>query len=166
MVRFKNRYLLLQLHFPSPPLPTSSSSTLTSSALLSSIRFSIQSLFGYLGSGFLLQSVQVKYYSPHTNVAIVRVDRDYFRALWSAINFITDVDGRECAVQVVWVGGTIKQIQKAAIRHDTEQLLLLECKLREQGKPIPLIKFESYVAICVSYRTGALQTSRFSKRGC
>lgn len=84
----------------------------------------------------------VKYFSPRTNVCIVRVARDQHRTARAAVTLLAAIDGRRCVPHVVHVSGTyarparsdarppvahracvpgagtIKQAQLAAIRHN------------------------------------------------
>lgn len=75
----------------------------------------------------------VKYFSPHTNLGIVRVARDHFRMIWAGITFITKIKGRECLVRVLHVSGTIKKAQQATIRHDRIKLEEAKAVLESLG---------------------------------
>ena len=61
----------------------------------------------------------VKYFSPATSTAIVRVSRAYYRLVWAALSFVTKIPNpvnQPCVVQVVRVSGTIKKSEEEAIR--------------------------------------------------
>jgi ribonuclease P/MRP protein subunit POP5 len=82
----------------------------------------------------------VKYISPTTSTAIIRVSRSHYRLIWAALSFITKIPlpspsfnnhnhhnnnknsnneqprDRPCVVQVVRVSGTIKKAEEEAIR--------------------------------------------------
>jgi ribonuclease P/MRP protein subunit POP5 len=62
----------------------------------------------------------VKYFSPATSTAIVRVSRDHYRLVWAALTFSTQlpkpVFQQPCVFQVVKVSGTIRKAEEAAIR--------------------------------------------------
>lgn len=61
----------------------------------------------------------VKYFSPATSAAIIRVSRDHYRLVWAALTFITNLPkslNQPCVVQVVRVSGTIKKAEEEAIR--------------------------------------------------
>jgi len=62
----------------------------------------------------------VKYFSPITNVCIVRVARDHHRIAWGAVTLLTSLGAKRCIPQVIRVSGTIKKVQLAAIKHDRE----------------------------------------------
>ena len=61
----------------------------------------------------------VKYFSPATSTAIIRVSRDHYRLVWAALTFTTrllkPID-QACVMQVVRVSGTIKKAEEEAVR--------------------------------------------------
>src|ERR1700761_7973522 len=64
-------------------------------------------------------SFLVKYFSPATSTAIIRVSRDHYRMVWAALTFTTQLPNaisQECVIQVVRVSGTIKKAEEEAIR--------------------------------------------------
>ncbi|KAJ3108754.1 hypothetical protein HDU97_000154 [Phlyctochytrium planicorne] len=118
-MRFKNRYLLVEIIFADSQILES----LHPGNIINTIRDSVEVNFGDVGVGSISQSFSVKYFSPYTSVAIVRVARDHVKLLWAAISFVSQIKGRKCLLRVVHVGGTIKQVQKQAIEFDKQQLL-------------------------------------------
>ncbi len=61
----------------------------------------------------------VKYFSPATSTAIIRVARDHYRLVWAALTFTTKLPhpaNQACVFQVVRVSGTIKKAEEEAIR--------------------------------------------------
>lgn len=75
MVRFKNRYLLLELIWKDARIDLS----LPEAALLGAFRDSMQSNFGDYGLGTALASLQVKYFNSVTGLCIVRCSREQHR---------------------------------------------------------------------------------------
>lgn len=64
-------------------------------------------------------SLQVKYISPATSTAIVRVARAHYRMVWAALTFATRLPKPldvACVVQVVRVSGTIRKAEEEAVR--------------------------------------------------
>ncbi|KAI9798017.1 MAG: hypothetical protein M1835_005020 [Candelina submexicana] len=61
---------------------------------------------------------KVKYLSPATSTAIIRVSRAHYRLVWAAMSFITALppEKKPCVIQVVRVSGTIKKAEQEAIR--------------------------------------------------
>ncbi|GAA6060865.1 hypothetical protein JCM10212_006245 [Sporobolomyces blumeae] len=149
MVRFKHRYLLCTLVFPtcdslshlprldlappsgesnlddtpprsSPPPPP----TVTESALIHLLRESLSVNFGDVGAGEVGGTFSIKYLSPTTQTLILRVSREHYRTLWAALTLLRRVGGREVVVRVVHVSGTIRKVQHAAIALDRREILL------------------------------------------
>ena len=49
----------------------------------------------------------MKYFSPTTNLCIIRVGRDPHRIAWAATALLTTIDGRQVIPNVVHVSGTL-----------------------------------------------------------
>ncbi|KAI0951539.1 hypothetical protein AcW1_008561 [Taiwanofungus camphoratus] len=119
MVRFKNRWLLVEfISCAPPPDPPAGSAETSSRHVWAALKQSVLTHFGDTGWGAVGASLTVKYFSPRTNVCIVRVARDQHRTARAAVTLLAAVDGRRCVPHVVHVSGTIKQAQLAAIRHN------------------------------------------------
>jgi ribonuclease P/MRP protein subunit POP5 len=60
----------------------------------------------------------VKYFSPATSTAIIRVSRDHYRLVWAALTFTSQLPkiGQPCVLQVVRVSGTIRKAEEEAVR--------------------------------------------------
>ncbi|KAF8311951.1 hypothetical protein DL93DRAFT_2082593 [Clavulina sp. PMI_390] len=123
MVRFKNRWLLIEF-IPVDSLSGATASTasaeLTSKSVYNALKNSVIHNFGAAGWGAVGSSLNVKYFSPITNMCIVRVARDHHRIAWAATTLITSLSGRAHIPTIVKVSGTIKKVQIAAIQHDQE----------------------------------------------
>ncbi|KAI8926547.1 hypothetical protein BC831DRAFT_399841 [Entophlyctis helioformis] len=129
MVRFKNRYLLCEVCFEDGLI----AENLNSYAILNAFKDSIETNFGDVGMGTVASSLQVKYYSPFTNLAIVRIGRDYARHVWAAATLITAVKKRKCMVRVLHVAGTIKLVQKHGIEHNKRMISELRAQKALDG---------------------------------
>ncbi|KAI0027288.1 hypothetical protein K488DRAFT_81181 [Vararia minispora EC-137] len=115
MVRFKNRWILVEFLSASDAEPTTE---LSSQAIFQALRQSVITHFGDTGWGAVGSSMSVKYFSPTTNLCIIRVGRDPHKIAWGAVCLLADVDGRVVIPNVVHVSGTIKHAQLAAIEHN------------------------------------------------
>ncbi|KAJ7772894.1 hypothetical protein DFH07DRAFT_146797 [Mycena maculata] len=118
MVRFKNRWLLVEL-IPAPN-PNSSTVPLDGHKIWEAVRQSILNNFGDVGWGSVGLSISVKYYSPTTNICIIRVARDHHKIAWGAVTLLTAIEGRRYIPNVIHLSGTIKHAQLAAISHNRE----------------------------------------------
>ncbi|CAG8781205.1 25242_t:CDS:2 [Racocetra persica] len=123
MVRLKHRWILFETLFEDTSHQDTSVEPLTSHNIFTTVKESIQSNFGDYGRGCVSSSLNVKYYSPHTNIGLLRVSRDHYRIVWCALTFITQINSRTCTIRVLHVGGTIKQCQTSVIEYDMEQIL-------------------------------------------
>jgi ribonuclease P/MRP protein subunit POP5 len=139
MVRLKHRYLLVNILYPD----ANSASSTTASTSLKDVPYSVQfnqptsdkvdakSLTHMIRSGerkLILYHVmnvnanvklQVKYFSPATSTAIIRVSRDHYRLVWAALTFTLQLPkpvSQPCVLQVVRVSGTIRKAEEEAIR--------------------------------------------------
>jgi ribonuclease P/MRP protein subunit POP5 len=127
MVRFKNRYLLCEIAMENGEIIDG----LSGYAVLACINDSLTELFG--DAAALLGHVQIKYYSCFTNLAIIRVSRDFHKQVWAAITMVTAIRKRNCAIRVIHVGGTIKLVQKHTLDHDAKILKKLVAASKMAG---------------------------------
>ncbi|CAL1715861.1 unnamed protein product [Somion occarium] len=125
MVRFKNRWLLVEFLPCSPGTnattyqPTAGNE-MNSRQIWSALKQSVINNFGDIGWGAVSTSLTIKYYSPTTNVCIIRVARDQHQIAWGGVTFLSSIEGRKYIPNVIHVSGTIKQAQLAAIKHNRE----------------------------------------------
>jgi ribonuclease P/MRP protein subunit POP5 len=137
MVRFKARYLLFRIHFEN----NVTLEHLTSQQLFPIIKSSLLLHFGTIGLG-LCSSLHLKYFSPFTNIGILRISREEFRKVWASLTFIHTIQNVRCSIQVVHVSGTIKSIQKEIIFLNERALLLLS-----KGKSLSLTLLYRFICI-------------------
>lgn len=102
MVRFKNRYLLLEVHWADGMVDEN----LPHTALANALRDAISLTFGDFGSAAAGRSVDVKYWNSTTSLAIVRCTRSHYRMVWAGASFVTKIGQRHCAICARHVGGT------------------------------------------------------------
>jgi len=118
MVRFKNRWILVE--FLPLPYPNKQSAVLNPKQIYAALKQSVIVNFGNTGWGAVGSSLNVKYFSPATNICIIRVARDPYRIAWGAVTYLSSIDGQRYIPNVVHVSGTIKHAQLAAIKHNRE----------------------------------------------
>lgn len=112
MVRFKCRYLLVEVTWGvrAPP-------TVSSVDVFRTLRATVQQQLGELGAAHITQSVQIKYWNGVTGVAIVRVARDFAASLRLCIESVREVTrGVPGVLRVVHAAGSMRLCQKAALR--------------------------------------------------
>ncbi|KAH7928308.1 hypothetical protein BV22DRAFT_1103075 [Leucogyrophana mollusca] len=115
MVRFKNRWLLVE--FIQSGTQTA---TLDGKQIYAALKQSVIHNFGDAAWGAVAMSLTVKYFSPTTNVAIIRVARDHHSIAWGAVTLLTSIAGQRLIPNVVHLSGTIKHAQLAAIQHNRQ----------------------------------------------
>ncbi|CAG8598760.1 3096_t:CDS:2 [Diversispora eburnea] len=136
MVRLKNRWLLFEIIYEDT-IQNRKYEELTSRDINSAIKDSVQQNFGDYGSGCIAASLSVKYFSPYTNIGIIRVSREHYNLVWSALTFITQIQSRFCLFRVLHLG---------AIEYNQDQLLHLKKQIEFHGgkvdESIDIIKIE------------------------
>ncbi|PFH51076.1 hypothetical protein AMATHDRAFT_40386 [Amanita thiersii Skay4041] len=142
MVRFKNRWLLVEflpinatngrasLGVVGGQRHPSSEHGLDGKKVYNALKQSVLLNFGDTGWGAVGLSMNVKYFSPMTNICIIRVGRDQARIAWGAVTLLTNVDGVKVVPFVVHVSGTIKHAQLAAITHNREVIARYRASLQ------------------------------------
>ncbi|KAI9705516.1 MAG: hypothetical protein M1836_006271 [Candelina mexicana] len=150
MVRLKSRYLLINILYPaSSSVPRRgdsvsahiefhqpTSDALTTQVLIRAIKAEVSLLFGDYGVGVISGSLAVKYLSPATSTAIIRVSRAHYRLVWAAMSFITALppEKKPCVIQVVRVSGTIKKAEQEAIRRARASIMSARRAAGETGE--------------------------------
>ncbi|KAF1985110.1 hypothetical protein K402DRAFT_335092 [Aulographum hederae CBS 113979] len=147
MVRIKNRYLLVNFLYPTATLkPSDPLSTLpatiqfqqptddrlTPQIITRMIRNGVEELFGDYGGGMVNASISVKYFSPATSTAILKIARAHYRLVWAALSYVTRLPkpvDKEVVVRVVRVSGTIRKAEEEAIKRAKVAML----KARKDG---------------------------------
>ncbi|KAF8501238.1 hypothetical protein BU17DRAFT_78431 [Hysterangium stoloniferum] len=130
MVRFKNRWLLVEFiecHSQGPL------QELNSKLVWLALKQSVITNFGDVGWGAVSTSLNVKYFSPTTNLCIIRIARDHHKLAWGATTLLTTVNGKDYIPHLIHLAGTIKQAQLAAIRHNKEIIARYRAKAVERG---------------------------------
>ena len=145
MVRFKERYLLVNILQPQGDASTSKKTDkpvpdilvynrpttdhVTPQSLLRAIRAQVATLFGDYGSGAVDRSLQVKYLSLATSTFILRISRAHYRLVWAALTTMNELparNGKPCTFCVVRVSGTIRKIEEEAVRRAKQIMLAAE----------------------------------------
>jgi RNase P/RNase MRP subunit POP5 len=52
----------------------------------------------------------VKYFSPHTNIGILRISREEVHIVWGALTFIKELKGKPCIIKVLHTAGTFNNV--------------------------------------------------------
>ncbi|KAL1450808.1 hypothetical protein WDU94_003128 [Cyamophila willieti] len=111
MVRFKNRYLTIQI---SPPGNTQCNQLVNihSHHVYQAIRLAIKSIHGDYGLACVQNIISVKYLNPKTRIAFIRVPFGPHKLLTSVLPVIKQIDKLSVQVSVLHVSATIRQCFK------------------------------------------------------
>lgn len=148
MVRFKERYLLVNILHPEDDASAAKKTDnpisgiliynqpttdhVTPQSLLRAIRAQVATLFGDYGSGAVDRSLQVKYLSLATSTFILRVSRTHYRLVWAALTMMDCIpakNGKSCTFRVVRVSGTIRKIEEDAVRRAKQVMLAAQAEM-------------------------------------
>lgn len=151
MVRFKNRYLLIEV------CPVDEKKGMVeyrpgwcrefaSNSIAALIRTSITSNFGQVGASLTGQSLSVKYANASTGMVLVRTARELLHMVWVSVSLLTGVPMREgrCIWRVVHVAGTIRSAQKNAMKMNVGKLREIAARLPVGEQP----KYEEMIKKC------------------
>uniref|UniRef100_A0A7S0YRF2 Ribonuclease P/MRP protein subunit POP5 n=1 Tax=Polytomella parva TaxID=51329 RepID=A0A7S0YRF2_9CHLO len=111
MVRYKNRYLVVELLWKDGKFDYSLGETPISQALKDSVSLN----FGDYGQGLMSQSLQVRYFNPFTNVAIVRCTEACKNQAAVAVTLLDEVKSRRCSTVLRYTSGRIQKAKEMAL---------------------------------------------------
>ena len=126
-MRFKNRYLLVQLI---PTLsPTAALPAISSSSIYRDLRHSLLLNYGEFGYGVCSGSLQVKYCNTRTGLLLVRCSRDDWELVRQSLCMLRELSGEHTkervsvVSKVIHVSGTIRRSQRVAVAYSRQVLL-------------------------------------------
>ena len=132
-MRFKNRYLLVQL-IPTVS-PNAALPALSSSSIYRDLRHSLLLNYGEFGYGVCSGSLQVKYCNSRTGLLLIRCSRDDWQLVRHALAMLRELSGEQTkerasvVSKVVHVSGTIRRSQRVAVAW-TRQVLAEQWRRR------------------------------------
>eukprot|EP00047_Mylnosiga_fluctuans_P006566 m.247752 g.247752 ORF g.247752 m.247752 type:complete len:142 (+) comp15486_c0_seq1:18-443(+) len=132
MVRFKNRYFLVEIVHEDGMVDES----LSAQQLLKLIREAVGLAHGDFGLGCLQGSLSIKYMNVYTGAVLIRCARDHHALLWSALTLITSIKKRSCIFNLLHLGGTIRSCQRFLLAHNKAQLRLLAASAPDEATRI------------------------------
>ncbi len=116
MVRFKNRYVVMECLFLELP-PEKDLKAISPHHILNQIRDSVVDNYGDCGYGCTAASLQgridkesphvlVKYWNPMTRIFILRCSRDYADVVRTSSVFVRSLCKSECMFKTIYYGGS------------------------------------------------------------
>ena len=131
----QNRWILVE--FLALPYPNRQSTGLSSKQIYPALKQSVIVNFGDTGWGAVGGSLNgttlvyagrnangtdaVKYFSPATNICIIRVARDPYRIAWGAVTYLSSIDGQKYIPNVVHVSGQCTLSRSSTAPHSGHQ---------------------------------------------
>lgn len=105
MVRFKNRYIVLEI------IPHSNDDKqlmLKSTSLSNAVQQKVQQLYGDFGVAAIKDGFDAKYCNSHTKIALLKVRHGPHKFVLHAVPLINDVGGRFVKTNILYMGATMK----------------------------------------------------------
>ena len=109
MVKFKSRYLLIEVLYESKKLQK-----FDASKFAKVIKNEIENNFGEVSLGKINKNLQIKYDNNYTNMLIIRVGKEYIKLMRAALILINKIDYEKVRLRIIGVSGTIKGAEKRA----------------------------------------------------
>ncbi|XP_014664043.1 PREDICTED: ribonuclease P/MRP protein subunit POP5-like [Priapulus caudatus] len=132
MVRFKNRYFVLEIVHPLHASTHRSvqEQKLTSQEVYHSLKEEVHKSHGDYGSAAFSISCNVKYLNPYTNTIFVRIRRGPHRFLATTLPFIKKIGKQDnIFLNTLYVGATVRNCHKFLRNHNRQQLAVLLKKI-------------------------------------
>ncbi|XP_011351032.1 ribonuclease P/MRP protein subunit POP5 [Ooceraea biroi] len=129
MVRFKNRYVVLEI---TPHGKEDKPFTLKNTALSQAVQQKVQELYGDFGTAAIKDGFNAKYCNMHTRIAVIRVRHGPHKFLLRAIPSVNDVAGRLVKTNILYVGATIKQCFLFIMKYQEKKLEQMWSGLRTE----------------------------------
>ncbi|KAI9111714.1 hypothetical protein K1719_017404 [Acacia pycnantha] len=128
MVGFKNRYMVMEVFLdPNRDHVGNDSIIITDHNVSNAIKESILLNFGECGLASSVGSFNVKYVNPITNTCIIRVSREEYQKVWSAITMVRSIGNYPVTFNMLDLSGSIKACRTAAFK--CEELKFEQYKL-------------------------------------
>ena len=109
MVKFKSRYLLIEILYEDKKLQKHDASKFARV-----IKNEIEKNFGEISLGKINKNLQIKYVNNFTNMLIIRVGKEYIKLMKAALVLINKIDFEKVRLRIIGISGTIKGAEKRA----------------------------------------------------
>eukprot|EP00730_Choanoeca_flexa_P013623 TRINITY_DN5527_c0_g1_i2.p1 TRINITY_DN5527_c0_g1~~TRINITY_DN5527_c0_g1_i2.p1 ORF type:complete len:118 (+),score=3.77 TRINITY_DN5527_c0_g1_i2:121-474(+) len=113
MVRYKNRYFLVQIN-----LQEDGRLDMSQKKLAEYLRKAIRHHHGDFGSGSTGASLAVKYLNPVTSIATIRCSKDFESILSTTLPLIRMLGKQHCQLETIRKAGTLRTCQQALVKYN------------------------------------------------
>ncbi|XP_069685819.1 ribonuclease P/MRP protein subunit POP5 [Periplaneta americana] len=107
MVRFKNRYIVVEVN--QPDRKDDAALVLKPVSLYVSILNKVQQTYGDFGVAAIRSGLSAKYCNKWTRIAVVRVRHGVHRFVTSCLPLLQMIDNKTVVVRTLYTGATLKQ---------------------------------------------------------
>ncbi|CAH1645904.1 unnamed protein product [Spodoptera littoralis] len=128
MVRFKNRYITVEI--VAPLIPDDKPLELKPKIFHNTVLSKIQQMYGDFGVAAVTNGFLTKYCNEHTRIAIIRSRHGPHRFVTSSLPFITKIGNLDVRLNTLHVGATLKHCFKFIQKHQRAYLDTMWCKLK------------------------------------
>ncbi|XP_075969875.1 POP5 ribonuclease P/MRP subunit [Anticarsia gemmatalis] len=128
MVRFKNRYITVEIN--SPMVPDNRPLQLKSRIFHDTLLGKIQQLHGDFGVAAVVTGFLTKYCNENTRIAIIRARHGPHRFVTSSIPFVTKIGKLDVKLNTLHVGATLKHSFMFIQKHQRAYLDSMWSKLQ------------------------------------
>jgi len=138
MVRYKKRYLVLQLDNFNQVFYNSKTCLtpleVKDDALMESVKSVVEELHGDDGRATVFNGLRTIYCNSATGICLVQVRAGRPHALLaSAVPFLKSVKGHKVIPRTIYTGATIRNCYKRILRHQQDQLRLLLPQMKTEA---------------------------------
>ncbi|XP_020707772.2 uncharacterized protein LOC105685374 [Athalia rosae] len=119
MVRFKNRYVTIQVNDidePDKPL------AIKSIGLHNAIQRKVLQLHGDFGVSAIKSGFNANYFNMHTRIALIKSRHGPHRFVVDAIRAVKIIDGRRVNLDILYIGATLKHCFNCIQKYQRHQL--------------------------------------------
>ncbi|CAH0406336.1 unnamed protein product [Chilo suppressalis] len=128
MVRFKNRYITVEI--TCPMVPNNKPLHLKSKIFHETVLNKVQQLHGDFGVASIRNGFLTKYCNENTRIAIIRTRHGPHRFVTSSLPFITKIDKLDVRLNTLHVGATLKHSFLFIQKHQRAYLDMMWSKLK------------------------------------
>lgn len=119
MVRFKNRYVTVQIN---PDEKTDKPLIIKSNALQQAIQQKVELMYGDFGLSAIKSGFNAKYFNARTRIALIKVRHGPHRFIINSVPVVTEIGGRIASMKIIYVGATMKHCFQFIQKYQRKEL--------------------------------------------
>ncbi|XP_012233909.1 ribonuclease P/MRP protein subunit POP5 [Linepithema humile] len=131
MVRFKNRYIVLEVK---PYNKNNEQLMFKNTALAHAVNKKVQYLYGDFGAAAIRDGFDVKYCNKHTKIALIKTRHGPHKFVLRASPLINEVGGQQVKTSILYIGATMKHCFLFIRKHQEKKLEQMWSRLRTENE--------------------------------